>query len=442
MGGGLMQLVAYGSQDVYLTGSPQITFWKVVYRRHTNFAIESVKQTFSGATGFGKSVVATISRNGDLVHKCYLQVKLPAISYAGQDTDADNYGDQYVSYCNAIGHALIKSVELEIGGQTIDKQYGEWMEIIDELTTPAEKQDGYWEMIGKYETNAALEDNHVERTLYIPLQFYFCTNPGLALPLIALQYHEIRLKFEFEQIRKLLVTEPPASELDATQEQKITTRLGSNMPDMIDCALYVDYVYLDTDERRRMAQSSHEFLITQLQFNGGDGVNAKMMKSKLNFNHPVKELVWVVQRSYHKSLNDHFNFSASNDAGMDPIQSAKLTLNGHDRFDEREGVYFRLVQPYQHHTRVPKKQIYVYSFALKPEEAQPSGSCNFSRIDNAQLQVGLTDLSYNHMTASGNDENGDSLASESADPTTLKIYATNWNVFRVMSGMGGLAYSN
>lgn len=363
MGGGLMQLVAYGSQDVYLTGNPQITFWKVVYRRHTNFAIESVQQTFSGATGFGKSVVATVSRNGDLIHKCYLQVTLPSASGSGE----------WVAGC---GHKLLKTMELEVGGQTIDKQYGEWLSAWADLTMPAEKKATFDKMIGQKQT--------VGQTLYIPLEFYFCTNPGLALPLIALQYHEIRLKFDFAS----------AAECG-----------GSAADEMGDCSLYVDYIYLDTDERRRMAQSSHEFLITQLQYNGGDTMDNGRCKARLNFNHPVKELVWLCK-------------NGSGDAVKGG--KTKLTLNGHDRFDERDAEYFNWVQPFQHHTRCPSGQVNVYSFALKPEESQPSGSCNFSRIDNAQLQI--TD------------------ADSTAD--TLAVYATNWNVFRVMSGMGGLAYSN
>ena len=362
MGGGLMQLVAYGSQDVYLTGNPQITFWKVVYRRHTNFALESVEQTFNGTAAPGSSAVATISRNGDLIHKCYIVIKAKA-----PVTDAK------------AAHNLIESVELEIGGQQIDKQYGDWMSMWNELSLSDDKQAGYKEMVKGDENDM----------LYIPLQFYFCTNPGLALPLIALQYHEVRIKVKF----------------------------GGNAGDFDsgDAKLWVDYVYLDTDERRRMAQSSHEFLITQLQADGGNTAKAGGDVARLNFNHPVKELVWCYDSA---GLGEQGTLKQ-----LHSDATHKLTLNGHDRAAPREGKYFTHVQPYQHHTRIPiGNKIGVYSFALKPEESQPSGSCNFSRIDNAQLCTKIADVG--------------------ATAETLKIFATNWNVLRIMSGMGGLAYSN
>ena len=250
MGGGLMQLVAYGSQDVYLTGNPQITFWKVVYRRHTNFALEAVEQTFNGTAATGSNVVASISRKGDLIHKCYLVFENKNGTAVNKFKDA---------------HNLIKSVELEIGGQQIDKQYGDWMTIWNELSLPEDKQKGYESMVG------AVQDEKI----YIPLQFYFCTNPGLALPLIALQYHEVRIKVEFGNLSAITASTPGS--VPSTPK------------------LWVDYVYLDTDERRKMAQSSHEYLITQLQADGGNTVTgSSSTHARLNFNHPVKELVWVV----------------------------------------------------------------------------------------------------------------------------------------------------
>jgi len=367
MGGGLMQLVAYGSQDVYLTGNPQITFWKVVYRRHTNFALESVEQTFNGTTSSGSNAVATISRNGDLIHKCYLVFDNATVS-----TIKD-------------AHNLIESVELEIGGQQIDKQYGDWMTLWNELSLSEDKQDGYKSMV----------KGTSSEKVYVPLQFYFCTNPGLALPLIALQYHEVRIKVTFGN----------------------TTTFDS-------AKLWVDYVYLDTDERRRMAQSSHEFLITQLQSDGGNTVSGSTEKTaRLNFNHPVKELVWCIDSGASNKLG---KLGTLQELNNDSVH--KLTLNGHDRMAPREGKYFTHVQPYQHHTRIPYGSSYanrigVYSFALKPEESQPSGSCNFSRIDNAQLVTKATGLA-------------------TGSTATLKVFATNWNVLRIMSGMGGLAYSN
>jgi len=388
MGGGLLQLVAYGAQDVYLTGNPQITFFKVVYRRHTNFSIESIEQTFNGSPGFGKRVTCQISRNGDLIHRVYLQAKLPALTG----------GLEYVDYA---GLRLIKAVEIEIGGQRIDKHYSEWMYIWNELSLPSGKDTGYRQMVA-----ADLGVDSVETTVYVPLEFWFCRNVGLALPLIALQYHEVKINIDFEIATNM------------------TKTLAAPGADLKDATLWVDYIFLDTDERRRFAQLSHEMLIEQLQFTGEESVTGNQTRPKLSFNHPVKELVFVVQRDAvleFAGSNDWTNFSTAGVNGVNNVSMAKLQLNGHDRFAERAGRYFNLVQPFQHHERVPSnKGINVYSFALKPEEHQPSGTLNMSRIDTAVLQLTTTGVTAGKA----------------------KIYAVSYNVLRVMSGMGGLNASS
>ena len=386
MGGGLMQLVAYGAQDIYLSGNPQITFFKVVYRRHTNFSMEAIDQTFNGNADFGKKVTCTISRNGDLIHRVYVQVSLPSLST-----------DKWVEW---VGHKLIKSVEIEIGGQRIDKHYGDWLHIWNELSQTEGHWAGYKIMVSgadEDDFSGALshpgDDTPVTgaaRTLFIPLQFWFCRNPGLALPLIALQYHEVKVNVEFA----------PANDCrSGTADQA---------PSFVSATLYVDYIYLDTDERRRFAQVTHEYLIEQLQFTGDEKAQSKL---KLNFNHPVKELIWVEQPANPKVGEYVTTYS-----------EAHIQLNGHDRTSARKAPYYQLVQPYQHHERVPtdpKQPINVYSFALKPEEHQPSGTCNMSRIDNATLNLANVDSN-----------------------NTVKVFAVNYNVLRIMSGMGGLAYSN
>ena len=532
MGGGLMQLVAYGAQDIYLTGNPQITFFKVVYRRHTNFSMECIQQTISGTPAPSGSSTVTISRNGDLVYKIYVT----------SESAVDDVTD---------GTKLISEVELEIGGQRIDRHYSEWMNIWNELSTPESKAIGLKAMQGAIGTSGSAGAATGVETVQVPLQFWFCRNPGLALPLIALQYHEVKLKFTW----------------------------GTNS----DCGggieeskVMCDYIYLDTDERRRFAQVSHEYLIEQLQ---KEDKNTTNTTHKLNFNHPVKELIWTT--------------------GGDEYTKAHLKLNGHDRFALQDTEYFQLRQPFDYHTAVPRQnlptrardyglsdwfrhtytafegtqsegegsgvfqaddtpgdhqfsitttttlklgtaaaptgetesinslkkgdiimaevnvantnsttsgltlngfgdqaaaaadsqllvlrqkffavvdsvdatsdanvttitlrdgfvrsdgvvtittlnasggtdaklkfytsnfnvdtartsqmtdKINVYSFGLKPEEHQPSGTCNFSRIDTAQLVFSATD--------------------------TCTVYAVNYNVLRIMSGMGGLAYSN
>ncbi len=527
MGGGLMQLVAYGAQDVYLTGNPQITFWKVTYRRHTNFAMESIEQTFNGQADFGRRVTCTISRNGDLAYRTYLQVTLPEIGQSLGDNNGS--GPVYARWLDFPGHQLIENVEVEIGGQRIEKQYGDWMHIWCQLTMDKNQEKGYYKMVGNttqltFVTDPSFADvdgpcdsnaprqvcaprNALpETTLYIPLQFWFCTNPVLALPLIALQYHEVKVNLDLRAIDECLFA---VKSLTASQDdQKVAAAYSQSL---VSASLYVDYVYLDTDERRRMAQNPHEYLIEQLQYTGAESVGSSSNKIRLNFNHPCKELVWVVQPDcnvdYCSSLiggnvlfkalgaqpfnytdaidalpnsikafggpsgvngtdavisnqlfesagavdvtaNDEFSgqwagagvASGVSDAGTfvlaetsldmhcwgeNPVVTAKLQLNGQDRFSEREGTYFDQVQPWQHHSRAPDTGVNVFSFALRPEEHQPSGTCNMSRIDNATLQLVLSNATV-----------------EGTNTAKVRVYARNYNVLRIMSGMGGLAYSN
>ena len=492
-----MQLVAYGAQDIYLTGNPQITFFKVVYRRHTNFSMECIQQTFNGSATFGSSNnsgTVTVSRNGDLLSRVYVRVD--------QDTTDGVSGDQ-----------LISDVTLEIGGQQIDKHTREWLQVWAELTTPESKAAGYKYLTGGFTNTLVSGGGTSQQSIMVPLQFWFCRNPGLALPLIALQYHEVKIK----------VTWGTTAEI-ARDDGTITSAPTAE--------LWCDYIYLDTDERRRFAQVSHEYLIEQLQYQTQGSAASKY---KMNFNHPVKELVWT-------------------DSNSITSEKAKLTLNGHDRLAEQDREYYQIRQPLDHHTAVPgyniketeapqlltnqvnilgnvtpvdsceasgaasgngkftidagnkrltfraaadpgikvgdlllvsyattanaegvsilttveaavsawsatntdatytlqadgatelvdstagdgqvhivartqnptsrcsqlAANVNVYSFALKPEEHQPSGTCNFSRIDTAHLQF-------------------------SGSVTVDNIYAVNYNVLRVMSGMGGLAYSN
>ena len=628
-----MQLVAYGAQDVYLTGNPQITFWKVTYRRHTNFAMESIEQTFNGQADFGRRVTCTISRNGDLAYRTYFQVTLPEINQQMSNPDIAAHGQfltqgadsqhtnnaVYARWLDFPGEQMIAAVEVEIGGQRIDRQYGDWMHIWNQLTLSAEQERGYQKMVGNttqltYITDPSFSDvdgpcdsdaprqvcaprNALpETTLYVPLQFWYCRNPGLALPLIALQYHEVKINLDIRPIDECLwaVSTMNCAEELTVNGIKVTTAYNQSL---VAASLYVDYVFLDTDERRRMAQNPHEYLIEQLQFTGDESVGSSSNKIKLNFNHPCKELIFVVQPDanvdycaslecgtvlykalgaqpfnytdavdalpnavhafggplgvagsteafitssglFHDagsydvdpamysaggvptpavwqlpkgdtagSSSDGIPFNAYSDAGggvtgasgetvfathpvtgtgnnplqggasnatavsnggfsdgigpdsggqgatggviansgvsdagtfvlaetavdmhcwgENPVVTAKLQLNGQDRFSEREGTYFDLVQPYQHHTRSPDTGINVYSFALRPEEHQPSGSCNFSRIDNATLQLVLSNATV-----------------EGTNTAKVRVYATNYNVLRVMSGMGGLAYSN
>jgi len=390
MGGGLLQLVAYGAQDVYLTGNPQITFFKVVYRRHTNFSIESIIQSHNGTVGFGSRMTCQISRNGDLLHKLYLQVEIGGTA-------------SKVIKTQNLGHYIIKTAEVEIGGQLIDRQYGIWMQIWNELTLPSGKKEGFDKMIGNYNDANSYHTiaDGVNIKLYIPLEFWFCRNVGLALPLIALQYHEVKININFNELTKSY-----ASASSGAEDSNLTLSYA---------ALWADYIFLDTDERRRFAQLSHEYLIEQVQFTGSESaVAGSKTRLKMSFNHPVKELVWVNMKESDQNKKDWCDWQ------QQVTDKVELQLNGNDRFAPRDPKYFTLVQPYQHHTNIPAAtNIGVYSFALKPEEHQPSGTLNMSRIDTAQITIPRS-------SAAGN----------------IYLFAHSYNVLRILSGMGGLAYSN
>jgi hypothetical protein len=417
MAGGLMQLVAYGAQDVYLTGNPEVTFFQAKYKRHTNFAMENIEQTVNGTAANSGRVSVTVARNGDLVGDMYIEL---------MSVTSNTATSEAVDDCNWVAERAINNVELSIGGQRIDKHYQKWWRLYSELYLDESKKANW----GKMTTAPS-------GTVYLPLVFFFNRNPGLYLPLIALQYHEVRIDIDL------------ASDFN--------TYLDTNV-----FKVWANYVYLDTEERRRFAQKGHEYLIEQVQHTGSDTVTSAQTKQvRLSYNHPVKELVWCFSNTAARS--DLWNFT-SKTAGEDkivlesnmldtndlsncfvpvsavgtplyatgpsteqyteeaagPLSTFKLVLNGQDRFKEQKGKYFNQVQPFNHHSGSPAPGVYAYSFALKPEEHQPTGTCNFSRIDNAQVAVTMG----------------------STDATTMHMFATNYNVLRIQSGMGGLAFSN
>jgi hypothetical protein len=568
MAGGLMQLVAYGAQDVYLTGNPQITFFKVVYRRHTNFSIEAIELPLNGNPDFGRRSTVTITRNGDLITRIYLMVTLPELSGSSSESK--------FAWVRRVGHALLYSVEVEIGGSQIDKQYGIWLDIWWELARHAgDGERGYFKMIGDVPELTSYDSaTKPQYLLFVPLKFWFNRHVGLALPLIALQYHEVRLNFEFRNVDHLLVANPYFLKHDAKNIS------------MQDVQILINYIYLDSEERRRFAQVGHEYLIEQLQFTGEESAQTNTGKYRLDFNHPTKELIWAVRNGnfitgkfflYYTNQEDwssildeaackilldsvvllpgsicdvdqygnphvvspgdepphegdwepfspedsgytkngkvfvcnqcpdkclwvntsslklkvnskyvltdmiyadihvdkHCNVKVTNvktdltvrdlsfpvdemydtrynrsddvsvyqfdnygvmiDGTGNPVQYGLLQLNGHDRFDRREGAYFNYVQPDECHTNTPADGINVYSFALLPEQHQPSGSANLSRIDNTQLNLWFADPTAINGLPPLNYLNPDNK---------LYIFDLNYNILRIMSGMGGLAYSS
>jgi hypothetical protein len=579
MGGGLMQLIATGVMDTYLTGNPQITYFKSVYRRYTNFSMESRKLNFNGTTNFNGTNICTISKGPDLLYKVYLQTKLPEI----KETLADK---NYLAFrwLNWVGHRLIKNSKIIIGGVEIDKNPGEWLHLWNELSQKNGQQEAYAEMVGNVpgltQISSIKGDGTTEQTvckeynLFIPLQFWFCKNPGMAIPLVALKYSNVEIEIEFEKLDKLIW----ASLQNTTQiKSKIGDSALSTKPSL-EAHIYADYIYLDIDERKRFSNNQHEYLIELVQekgttnFEGSSTSTSNINKTfTLTFTHPVKELIWIIQpteftsKKYCQSkggcqpfnFTDQFDYSgfsgtpepsfgpgmvggrrnnnlwyglpsvklpyvkdiiepdfsksdsdsphpfyteidavstltsagavektnlkqsgydyiskyytggndlstektiencignnssifydsagesgSSNnttngiwsnsnlnlkliDTGVNPTVNASIWMNGVRRFDEREGTYFNTIQPYQHHTNSPAVGINVYSFSIEPENHQPSGTCNFSKIDDAQINITVTEQA-------------------SKRNLHMRVYALSYSILRISNGAAGLAYS-
>ena len=437
MGGGLVQLSAYGSQDVYLTSNPTVTYFKAVYQRYTNFSSESIVQLIDGNINFGGNITAVVARNGDLLGNVVVECYLP--NPANYVTDSSNY--DYFGYIQGVGNYLIKNVTVEIGGQQIDEQYGQWMDIWSELNLSEQQTRGYGTMVGKnfnappwMPYDVTVQPGSI---IQIPLQFWFCRNPGLSIPIIALQFHEIKIKITFEKFQNLIVA--------VQNGQYVTPIFNGILPQLNannNLKIWNTYYFLDTTERRKFAQNPHEYLIEQVQSQSGNVLSLTGENQiRINLNHPTKELIWVFNRNGSSSQLNDMSIGTNiipngTPAQFAPMYNFKLILNGTDRFKERKGEHFRLVENYTHHTRTPGNYIYTYSFALRPEEHQPSGTCNFSRIDSAQLWFYLR----NTTTAPGNQ---DSLPLENySELPEYNLYCPAYNIFRVMGGMGGLAYSS
>jgi hypothetical protein len=394
-----------------------MTFFKQVYRRYTPFAIESIPIEFDGTPDFGRRISTIIPRKADLLSSLFLEVDLPVIPYLD--------GDAPVYWANDIGHAMIESVSVEIGDKEIDKHTGEWLQIWSSLTTTAEKRDGFAEMTGHWEVYPPASP--VGSKLIIPLRFWFCDAIGEALPLIALQAHPVRVIVQLRKFQELWWSE----NLPIPTPGQACPQIPPVAPTRVQ--LYGDYVFLDTDERRRFAAASHEYLITQLQYTPVQSipVNVTTANVPLVFNHACKEFIWVIQQDRMRAAREWFNFSNKleangGEAGVvaeDQMDSAIIRLDGYERFQRRGARYFRITQPYQRHTAVPNDFIYLYSFSLRPEDEQPSGSINCSKIDD--IQLGLTMTNTPQMVQYDR---------------TVVVYATNYNVLRIVGGLGGLAF--
>jgi len=371
-----MQIVSYGAQDEYLTGEPDVTFFKMAYRKHANFAMESMEQNVNIN---GNLVTCDINKDGDLITNCWIECENEdydlTTGYKVQDPKWELNGSLNSNFQYKMNHRnglqMIEKVDLLIGGQVIDTHYGEWYDIWSQLSLHRKNIDGYNDLINK-------DQSSIRKKSFIPLQFFFCKNHGLALPMVALKYHEVSLHITFKD-------------------------------NVINPKVFVDYVYLEQEERIRFAQMEHTMLIEQVQYSGTPNLDdrVKPIVKYLNFAHPVKELIW-------KYTDDTYG---SKEAGNIPIGSEiTIKLNEYDKITNREDMYFTHIQPFQHHTNIPTGSgIYTYSFALKPEDYQPSGTCNFSRLKTAQIRS---------KTGIG-----------------IEVYAINYNILKITSGMAGLVFS-
>lgn len=464
MPGGVMQLVAVGQQDLYLTGSPTLSYWRTVTRRHTNFAMESVRQTFINAPFLdrvgGTTFTCRVGRVADLMSDVVLCFRLP-----------DIYSSNLLRFrwIKNLAHYMISSYSMRMDTQLVDQGYGEWAAIWNELTLPPGKKYAFDRMSGNTEefvTPKALEErviiqNNVitfveypeatgpgapsikGRDFYIPLPFWFTRNPSLALPLVALQYQNIDITLEFRGVEDLyqvydirtdeyvspgLFRQRYVAEGGPDVSIGAFTRFGGGGPTTLDLSAYLEcnMVFLDSEERTTVATTQTDYLVERVyrsEYGGIDGPAAV----DLVLSNPVKEIIWLTRRSDANLFNEWGNYTATypEDDRAPILATASILWNGMERLEEKPGGYFNMVQPYMYHTNTPRQGVYCYSFALFPEKNQPSGAFNASKVNKIQLYLKTNpkvDTVYNY------------------DFETT-VYSMYYNIFRVIGGSGGMVFA-
>lgn len=586
MAGGIVQLAVYGTQDVFLTGAPQITFFKIVYRRHTNFSIESIQQHIMGNPNFGSENICKLDKLGDLVHKIYLQINLPQINltkninrysnnpenisiefekiqnyyklvydyvkinfevvrkltvllrtsnvsineidsymqssdiilliekrnelqmyiknnpdFSGfeeliknkeslyyqinridiqklyysttieiteksyyeeinidteikrqllriittylydetqnfylsaynlyiekekifNEINTGGYEERYkFAWVEEIGHAVIDKIDFEIGSNVIDSQTGDWLIINNRYFKNIFHDENYNKMIGNIHVLTDFDDNiKPEYVLNIPLQFWFCKNNALALPLVALQYSESTMKIKFKSIEKVCYIED-TNELSDIWNVQNQYRINFN-----GARFYVDYIFLDGDERKRFAKSMHEYLIEVVQRSEFDGIITPFFNEQLRFSHPTKMIIWFVQpmnyRNNYNGINkcQWNNFGLTNEKTEGTLEQTYITLNGQEFSQKKNNPeYYNYVQSYERTPNIAQDGLYSYSFSLKPQEHQPSGTCNFGRIDDLTIFMKF----------------------KQSNEYYVGIYTISYNILRILSGMGAVAF--
>lgn len=408
MGSGIMQLSSTGISDKYLTGNPQITFFKTIYRRHTNFAVENIKQDFMSTPSFGQTITCKIPSNGDLITKLYLEINLPELKQIQSNST-------YVGWINALGHHIIDYYNIKIGGQTIDTHYSQWLDIWSEIYLNNSKQKTYNNMILKSTTNLYHKINGTkQQTIFLPLNFWF-SNIGLALPLLCLKYHEVTIDVKFKNLLNLI------------KSDKILVNpvdINNNPIDILSSYINIDYIYLDSDERKKYIHNKHEYLIEQIQFTGTRTIepNSYNYQTKLDHRHNVKEIYFSLQP--HNNIILHTQngnkHNIYNNNGNEIISEVELLLNSLSVFGKKNSLWLYSVNPFNSHSNSPNDFLYSYSFGLEPEEQQPSGTCNFTNINDIKLNF--------------------KLKNQINDYIDLYIYSKNYNILRITNGTGGVAF--
>jgi len=444
MGGGTLQLIVYGGQDIHIMGgNPEYSFFKSVFRKHTNFSMECIDQEHTGNISSTTEFTLNydINKSGDLLYKMHLEIDFPQQDYENEQ----NPGTQYCNYTNNTAYSYLKDVDFYIGEQLIDSYDGKWLDIMNELN----RTDGSGlDTLIRNKPAGILNGTFPPNIkTYIPFDFWFCKHPSNALPLIALQYHTITLKVGFRSIKNII-----NSKRNTSNNSAVLVRNTDNSPasDPLEpkIKLWINYIYLDTDERKRFAQSHHEYLIEQIQ-------RRTLEYSKninITLNHPIKCLYWIFQNNIATSEkndfisidsnenvtgsgsqwthgNDYLNYNThensnpsyiNGDVKYEHFKGLTIKFNGIERFKERDATYFRTIQPLESGYTFPTKLIYMYSFCLDPNSNQPSGSCNFSRIDNVSFNFSGTQQYTGY---------------------SFNLYSKNYNILRIMEGLGGLLYS-
>lgn len=409
MGTGNLQIISRGPEDVYLTGNPQFTFFKSVYKRHSVFSVQKMEVCDSTAVDFGETIRFRIDRNGDLLKNIFLELKIKGLKQ-------DQEGASWVGFTNSFMASLIEYVEIVINGERIDRIEGVFFDIYNELFLDQAKRIGNDDMMGKYENPAAIQFNATENiyTFYLPLPFWFCESLSQALPLIAMQHSEILIYVKLRESIEIV-----KSDVSLTRILDI----DGNPLQIESLKLFGNYVVLDKHERKLFSTKEHTYLITQHQTNIDHISSTATIKTmSLSFKHPIKYLIWVIREKVERDTqngNEWVNYSLT--SGSNPLDTASIRLNGVNHIETSEASYYNKVVPYYQFKNYPRKFIHAYSFAEFPADWKPSGHFNFSKLDKKELVFSLN----THTT-----------------DQDVFAFTENYNLFRIKSGLAGVAFAN